>query len=150
MTALSTISLGQVSLAAVKPTEDIEFIQTETYCLAQVIYFEARGDSLAGQIAVAQVTINRRDSNLFPDTICSVVAQQGPCQYSWYCDGRSDKIPKSDSGTKALALAAIILTTKPKDITGGALFFHADSINPRWHNLEKTVEIGAHVFYRRS
>jgi spore germination cell wall hydrolase CwlJ-like protein len=147
---LTAIIIVNPSLASIRATEDISFAQSETYCLAQVIYFEARGEPLAGQLAVAQVTINRRDSKLFPDTLCGVVAQQKPCQYSWYCDSKSDRLPNNSSGAKALALAANILTTKPKDITQGALFFHASSINPGWHNLEKTVEIGAHVFYRRS
>ena len=143
MTALSMTLLGDPLLA--KPIE-----QSEVYCLAQVIYFEARGEPIQGQIAVAHVTINRTKSSLFPSTICEVVAQKNPCQYSWYCDGKSDILPNNEQTVNALALANKILTTPFVDTTYGALFFHASSINPGWHNLEKTVEIGTHIFYRRS
>jgi len=144
------ISLGNLSHASINPREEIFIYNEEAYCLAQVIYFEARGEPVAGQIAVAQVTINRRDSSLFPNTLCGVVSQQGPCQYSWYCDGKSDVLPINDEAYEARLLANKILANKPEDITGGALFFHSTSIDPGWYNLEKTVEIGAHVFYRRS
>jgi N-acetylmuramoyl-L-alanine amidase len=121
----------------------------EIYCLAQVIYFEARGEKLKGQIAVAQVTINRKNSVLFPDTICAVVYQTKPvCQYSWYCDKNSNYLPNDEEALSAKTLARKLLKANIEDITGGALFFHASSINPRWNNLEKTVEIGAHIFYR--
>jgi N-acetylmuramoyl-L-alanine amidase len=149
LTALSTILSGTHSQAYTKPLD--ELIDTkEAYCLAQVIYFEARGEPTKGQLAVAQVTINRRDSNLFPSTICGVVSQKNPCQYSWYCDGKSNTLPNSEEAYRAQLLAIDILINNPDDVTGGALFFHSTSVNPGWHNLEKTVEIGAHVFYRRS
>lgn len=149
--ALSMILSDSPSLAAIKPTEDVKILESEAYCLAKVIYFEARGEPIFGQIAVAQVTINRRDSNLFPRTICKVISQTTPvCQYSWYCDGKSDDLPSNKEARLALALAKGLLTQEVIDITQGALFFHSTSINPGWNNLEKTVEIGAHVFYRRS
>jgi spore germination cell wall hydrolase CwlJ-like protein len=132
------------------PSSASHIEQSEIYCLAQVIYFEARGEPIKGQIAVAQVTINRKNSNLFPNTICKVVSQTKPCQYSWYCDGKSDTLPNNKTAAQSKALAYTILTTHLVDVTHGALFFHASSINPRWRNLEKTVEIGAHIFYRRS
>lgn len=144
------ISLGNPSHASIKSYREFLIDKNEAYCLAQVIYFEARGEPIAGQIAVAQVTINRRNSGIFPNTICGVVSQKGPCQYSWYCDGKSDSLPTNAQAYRAQLLANIILINKPEDITGGALFFHSASINPGWYNLEKTVEIGAHVFYRRS
>lgn len=151
MIALSLTLLGSPSQAAIRPTEDVKILESETHCLAQVIYFEARGEPIYGQIAVAQVTINRRNSNLFPNSICRVISQTSPvCQYSWYCDGKSDYLPNNTEARLAYALAKGLLTSRVKDITQGALFFHANSINPGWSNLEKTIEIGAHVFYRRS
>lgn len=151
MIALSMTLSGYPSQAAIDPKEDVKILESETYCLAQVIYFEARGEPIFGQIAVAQVTINRRDSPLFPNSICAVITQTEPvCQYSWYCDDRADKLPNNYESRLALALAKGLLTRDVIDITHGALFFHATSINPGWSNLEKTVEIGAHVFYRRS
>lgn len=123
--------------------------QSETYCLAQVIYFEARGESIEGQIAVAQVTINRAKSSLFPNNICSVVQQTKPvCQYSWYCNSKSNMLPNNKQAAQSKVLAYTILTTNIADTTHGALFFHASSVKPKWRNLEKTVEIGAHIFYR--
>jgi spore germination cell wall hydrolase CwlJ-like protein len=121
----------------------------EIYCLAQVIYFEARGEKLKGQIAVAQVTINRKNSVLFPDTICEVVYQTKPvCQYSWYCNKDSNYLPHDKEAILAKSLARTLLKVDIEDPTYGALFFHASNINPKWNNLEKTVEIGAHIFYR--
>jgi N-acetylmuramoyl-L-alanine amidase len=141
--ALSGIVLGYPSSA-----NHIE--RSEAYCLAQVIYFEARGEPVEGQIAVAQVTLNRQASKLFPNTVCAVVYQTKPvCQYSWYCNSKSNNLPANKAASNAKALANKLLTNKLTDITRGALFFHASSINPRWHKLEKTVEIGNHIFYRR-
>jgi N-acetylmuramoyl-L-alanine amidase len=148
MIAMSTISLGTPSHSYTKTSEG-RVDKKEAYCLAQVIYFEARGEPVQGQIAVAQVTINRRDSNLFPNSICKVVSQKAPCQYSWYCNGRSNNLPNNNEASKAIALASYLLVVELDDITHGALFFHASRIKPGWRNLEKTVEIGAHVFYRR-
>jgi N-acetylmuramoyl-L-alanine amidase len=129
---------------------EIKHTNPEIYCLAQVIYFEARGEPVRGQVAVAQVTLNRRDSDLFPNSICKVVSQKKPCQYSWYCDGKSNNLPNNKEAHKAVALANYLFIAELNDITRGALFFHASRIRPNWRNLEKTVEIGAHVFYRRS
>lgn len=149
--ALSLMLSNSPSNAATDPTEDVKILETETHCLAQVIYFEARGEPIYGQIAVAQVTINRRDSDLFPNSICKVTRETSPvCQYSWYCDGKSDHLPDNTEARLAYALAKGLLTTEVVDITKGALFFHANYVNPGWHNLEKTIEIGAHVFYRRN
>jgi len=138
------------SLAMVDPSQEVTNLQPEIECLTQTIYFESRGEPIAGQLAVGLVTINRKNSDLFPDTICGVIRQRTPvCQYSWYCDGKSDTVPANKEGKLARALAVGLLTSNVEDITKGALFFHADYINPGWTNLEKTIEIGAHVFYRR-
>jgi spore germination cell wall hydrolase CwlJ-like protein len=138
------------SLARTDPSQEVKHNDYEIACLTQVIYFESRGEPIAGQLAVGLVTINRKNSNLFPNTICEVTKQKTPvCQYSWYCDGKSDTVPNNKEGKLAKALATRLLTSEVEDITKGALFFHADYINPGWTNLEKTIEIGAHVFYRR-
>lgn len=148
--ALSMILSASPSLARVDPGQEVTNLEPEIECLTQTIYFESRGEPIAGQLAVGLVTINRKNSNLFPDTICGVIRQRTPvCQYSWYCDGKSDVVPKNKEGKLARALAVGLLTSNVEDITEGALFFHADYINPGWNNLEKTIEIGAHVFYRR-
>lgn len=148
--ALSMTLSANPSLAKVDPSQEIKHLESEIACLTQTIYFESRGEPIAGQLAVGLVTINRTNSNLFPDTVCGVIRQVTPvCQYSWYCDGKSDVVPNNKEGKLARAFAIGLLTSDVEDITGGALFFHADYVNPGWTNLEKTIEIGAHVFYRR-
>ncbi len=126
--------------------------QKQVTCLAENIYFEAGAESLKGKIAVANVTLNRVVSGLFPDTICGVVYQKirGTCQFSWYCDrallSRRHKIKNTALYNDILRLSIDFLTYRYDDITKGALFFHNTSVNPRW-NLKKTAHIGNHIFY---
>jgi spore germination cell wall hydrolase CwlJ-like protein len=124
-------------------------LKHEVDCLTKAIYFEARGESIVGQIAVGLVTINRKNSSLFPSTICKVISQVKPvCQYSWYCKNKSILVPNNKESKIAKALAIDLLTYSREDFTLGALFFHSTKINPGWKNLEKTIDIGSHVFYR--
>lgn len=126
-------------------------LQKEVYCLAQNIYFESRGEPVRGQLAVAMVTLNRTKSDDFPSTVCEVVNQG--CQFSWVCDGKSDKLPtNSAAGRQAVSLAVQAITNRALvDVTNGALFFHANYSKPSWSKkMEKTIAIGNHIFYRRS
>lgn len=138
-------------------------------CLAQNIYWEARNQSFAGQVAVGLVTLNRVADPRFPNEICNVV-YQGPrmpswsnpnistpirnrCHFSWYCDGISDDWPKNDKTAINLAyeIADMLLSPDIKfyDITLGATHYHADYVQPDWANSkEKTVEIDDHIFYK--
>jgi len=137
-------------------TTNVSFLK-EVNCLATNIYFEARGEPVVGQIAVAMVTINRVKDGRFADTICGVVYQgktnskgkpiHGRCQFSWYCDNISDKIPK-DSPEMRLAtfIAFRALTDSFDDVTAGALYFHTKN-KPIYS--ENFIEIGNHVFFRR-
>lgn len=120
----------------------------ERHCLALNIYFESRGESALGQEAIAWSTLNRVMDPDFPDTICGVVWE--PYQYSWTSDGRSD-VPK-DRAAWALAdaLAGSVLADYgiARDPTGGAQYFHADSVNPSWNQaFERVVQIDGHIFY---
>lgn len=130
---------------------------TEANCLATNIYFEARGETVKGQIAVAMVTINRVNDARFPDTICDVVHEgkinskgrpiHGLCQFSWYCDNRSDKIPVDSAEARlAMAIAVTVMTTPLSDITSGALYFHSQKVKTHKRS-ENIIEIGNHVFY---
>jgi N-acetylmuramoyl-L-alanine amidase len=137
----------------------------EVTCLAKNIYFEARGESRQGQVAVAHVVLNRVNSNLFPDTVCGVVTQ-GPinenilseqnrevpllhrCQFNWYCDGKSDTPRNSSAWNRSVRLAISVMNEELSDPTRGAKWFHNKSVNPRWDKLHRTVIIGDHVFYR--
>lgn len=119
-------------------------------CLALAMYWEARGEGLEGIIAVGWTVLNRVRSRHFPDTPCAVVYQggeQAPCQFSWWCDGRSDRPRERRSWQAALVIAAHLLVRPPKDPTRGALYFHSTSVEPGWKHV-RTARIGRHVFYR--
>jgi len=124
----------------------------EQNCLALSIYWEARGESRIGMIAVGWTVLNRMRSKHFPSAPCTVVRQGGersPCQFSWWCDGRSDRPRDRDSWRAALLIAARLLVNPPADPTGGALFYHSINIKMPWKRKRvRTARIGAHVFYR--
>ena len=119
-------------------------------CLRSALYFEARGETIKGQFAVAEVILNRRDAVGFPKTICSVVRQDGAgtCAFSFTCDGVSDQMRDQTAIDRAGKIARVMLDGAPRPLTAGATFFHSQDVNPKWHNLTKTVSIGAHLFYR--
>jgi spore germination cell wall hydrolase CwlJ-like protein len=123
-----------------------EQFSDELRCLAGAIYFESRGEPLAGQLAVGDVVVNRAESGRFPSTYCGVVYQ--PSQFSFVRGGRMPPIDKSSSAwrnAKAIALIAHEdLWDSPAE---GALFFHARYVKPRWH-LTRVAQISSHVFYR--
>ena len=140
-------------------------LNPEIMCLARNIYFEARNESAFGQLAVASVTLNRVDSTKFPNTICEVVHQakyskwwaeahgkkvpvRNQCQFSWYCDGKSDKIFDHKIYEKIYKLAEVAYNTDI-DITDGATHYHADYVNPSWASHMKTVaKVDTHIFYK--
>ena len=142
--------------------------QREMICLAENIYFEARNEPIEGMYGVAFVTMNRVHSGLFPDTICDVVKQKTKvksignkrvvCQFSWYCESKPKHISQNRLLTKdtnqvyneILQLSIFFYANyeRMKDPTMGALFYHADYVNPRWRNVTKTVQIGRHIFYQ--
>lgn len=120
-------------------------------CLAQTIYFEARDQPLAGRRAVAAVVLNRVRSAKFPATICGVVHQKNGrnCQFSWWCDGRSDQPRDRQSWDEARHLADTMVDGPYDDPTGGALFFFHHGAKPRRIlYVERVAVVGAHLFYR--
>lgn len=123
--------------------------------LAKNVYFEARNQPVAGQIAVIMVTLNRVRSRAFPSTIKEVVTQGGTklnkCQFSWYCDGKPDIIEDRKAYREAEKLVMEVLgaTKFVRDITSGAIFYHADYVKPHWAKHKKRiVKIDKHIFYR--
>jgi hypothetical protein len=121
-------------------------------CLAQALYFEARGEDVQGQLAVAEVILNRVDSERYPDSVCDVV-QQGAdsrgCQFSYMCDGRKEHIANRAAYERVGKLAWLMLAGKPRTLTDEALYFHATSVSPSWSRIYvRTAKIGRHVFYR--
>ena len=121
-------------------------------CMALAMYWEARGEGRNGMVAVGSVVLNRVEDGRFPNTVCDVVYEGGetpPCQFSWWCDGKSDRPRDRDSWHQALRIAGELLLDPPPDPTGGSLYFHASGVYPRWsRSLMRTARIGSHVFYR--
>jgi len=134
--------------------------QPEAWCLAQNIYYEARGSNRADRIAVADVVLNRVQDTRYPSTVCSVVRQgkknadgsmkRNMCQFSWYCDGKSDWPTDTDSWVDAQMIAYRMLEyNQGRGLTEGADHYHADYVSPRWaRDLQLVGRIGVHVFYR--
>lgn len=126
-------------------------------CLAQNIYFESRGESRQGQLAVAFVTKNRAESSRFPNSICDVVYQGGidgspprrnRCQFSWYCDGKPDVPRDMNAWQRAKEVAIEVLMNEVDDLTQGATYFHAHYVTPRWsRHFARTIVIDRHIFY---
>jgi N-acetylmuramoyl-L-alanine amidase len=116
-------------------------------CLAEAVYYEARGEPTQGRAAVAYVVLNRAESGEFPETPCAVVAEG--CQFSYRCDGRPEALAVRTDRDAAFATAKAVLTGAVADPTNGALFFHASRIRPGWFETRARVgKIGNHVFYR--
>lgn len=134
------------------PVHD-EASEKQLRCLALSIYFEARGESAAGQHAVGHVVMNRVGNSRFPDSVCKVVHQGGEkphyrCQFSWWCDGRSDEPVHETSWKKSVEIAREIYSGKSIDPTGGALWYHAEYVSPYWQSeFEQGPKIGQHIFY---
>ena len=155
MSVLSSPSLGS------NVVYNTGFTEEEVTWLTKNVYFEARNQGIAGQLAVAMVTINRVLDPRFPNTIEEVVTQaytyrngfpiRHKCQFSWYCDGKSDKIRDWESYNDIRRLVVTYLQNRDIifDVTEGAVFYHADYVNPSWAKVkEKTIEIEDHIFYR--
>jgi N-acetylmuramoyl-L-alanine amidase len=116
-------------------------------CLAGAVYFEAKGEPLAGQLSVAEVVLNRARSGRFPDSVCAVVKQRG--QFSFVRGGRMPAIARSsEAWRRAVAVASIALDELVDGHARGALFFHARRVSPRWRGLTRVASVGNHIFYR--
>lgn len=126
--------------------------EAEWECLRKALYFEARGETLKGQFAVAEVILNRVDSPAYPSTICGVVQQGGNngCQFSYVCDGASDVMSEAAAVDRASRIARVMLDGAPRALTNGATHFHTLAVAPGWsRQFVQTASIGAHLFYRQ-
>jgi spore germination cell wall hydrolase CwlJ-like protein len=128
----------------------------QTQCLAEALYYEARGEGVRGEKAVAEVVFNRMRSGLYPRTICGVVDEgagiEGGCQFSFTCNGELAATKSRHDWVRARVLAAAIVSgvIKLGDETQGATSYHASYVDPDWSNMVRTVQIGNHIFYRRA
>ncbi len=135
----------------------------ETICLAKNIYFEAGNQPLAGKVAVAQVVFNRMEHSAYPKDICGVVYQakwgknwagnmmpiRNQCQFSWFCDGKSDEPLDTDTFFESYLIAQDVIMGKYPDITSGATHYHSVWVEPYWaDSLNETVQITDHIFYK--
>ena len=125
----------------------------EGHCLTQAIYFEARSEPVEGQLAVAQVVLNRTKNPRFPNTICGVVFQneqmRNRCQFSFACDGLSDNPYNPEAWDLAKRISYIALSERWEDITHSATYYHANYVRPYWvAAFEATAQHGSHIFYR--
>jgi len=152
-----------LSLAVIVATADVSASSLENgkkagnspdlHCLAQNIYFEARGEPMVGMVAVGHVVLNRAADSRWPRRVCSVIKQGGykkrhRCQFSWWCDGRSDQPMDSAAWKESLHVAKMIKNGAANDPTNGALWYHAVSVRPVWaKKLDRYARIGQHIFY---
>jgi spore germination cell wall hydrolase CwlJ-like protein len=128
----------------------------EWACLAEALYFEARGESIQGQFAVAEVIMNRRDSAKFPDSVCGVISQgaksaKSPraCQFSYKCDGAPEVFNEKKAYERVGKVATIMMDGFARKLTNGATYYHTNYVNPRWsRKFSRTAQIGVHYFYR--
>ena len=163
----NTTTSGLIEIADSVIKRNLVVNDKEVTCMAKNIFYEAAVESTAGKLAVAHVTLNRVDSQRFPNTVCEVVyegphytasdGQQLPkrdrCQFSWYCDGKGDE-PREGSrlweDSQELAKYVLLRQEELPDITDGALHYHASYIDaPIWAKRKKiTTKIDTHIFYR--
>jgi hypothetical protein len=141
------------------PTEKrVKVANTERECLAQAIYHEARGESAAGQLAVANVIVNRARSDRYPSSLCGVIYQNADkgryrCQFTFACDGRDDTPRERAAWSRSKALAAEIYAEYATGdevgaLPGSALFYHTTAVSPSWSNTySRVAQVGSHIFY---
>jgi hypothetical protein len=119
----------------------------EQLCLAKAVYFEARGETLEGQLAVAEVVLNRARSGRYPPTVCAVVTQ--PAQFSFIRAGKFPPVdPSSDCWKKALAIAEVATKHLATSLASNVLWYHATYVAPAWGRQKtRAAQIGTHIFY---
>ncbi len=160
-TAMLQISLSGSGFEPVVPIFDLALLDAmpeatggpQWKCLSEALYFEARGEDIWGQMAVAEVILNRADSSRFPDSVCDVLAQgatrRHACQFSYNCDGKTEAIGEQRAYDRVSKLAMMMIQGRARVLTGGAVFYHTDMVNPNWaSSMTQTAVIGDHIFYR--
>lgn len=144
--SFSPLPEGASLASLVNAQGDAEALDSEMRCLAGAVYFESKGESLEGQLAVARVIINRAKSGRFADSFCGVVHQRG--QFSFVRDGDMPSIPEASRNWRvAVAIAQIALADGWDSRAEGALFFHARRVSPGW-GRPRLASIDNHIFYR--
>ncbi|KJS43947.1 MULTISPECIES: cell wall hydrolase [unclassified Roseovarius] len=166
MRALRAISGDRMASYLSRPETEISYSSTwldqqspaeggaEWRCLAEALYFEARGESIKGQFAVAEVILNRVDDPSYPNTVCGVIHQgtgrKYECQFTYTCDGHSDVIAERAAYQTVGKVARLMVDGAPRSLTSGATHYHTRAVAPRWaRQFPRTASIGVHHFYRQ-
>ena len=123
-------------------------------CLAEALYFEARGESVKGQFAVAEVIMNRVSSSRYPNTACDVINQgtgrKYACQFTYTCDGKAEIIAEPKAFERVGKIAKIMVNGAKRPLTKGATHYHTKAVNPKWaRKFPRTATIGFHYFYKQ-
>jgi len=146
-------AIARVASFEPRHVESAERTESEHECLSEAIYFEARSENAWGQLAVAEVVMNRVRDHRYPDNVCDVVFQGSErttgCQFSFTCDGSMRHTPTGDAWREAQTIAMHVLLELNDQITGEATHYHTDYVDPVWNaSLIKTKVYGTHIFYR--
>ncbi|MEQ9695721.1 cell wall hydrolase [Shimia sp. SDUM112013] len=123
-------------------------------CLTEALYFEARGESIKGQFAVAEVIMNRVDHDYYPESLCGVIKQgtgrKYQCQFTFTCDGNPEHIHEKSAYERVGKVARLMMNGAPRILTDGATHYHTKAVNPSWaRKFKRTTTIGVHHFYRQ-
>lgn len=129
-------------------------LSEQASCLAEALYFEARGESVKGQFAVAEVIMNRVDSPAFPNSICGVIHQgtgkKYACQFTYTCDGHPEVIREKAAYNRVAKVASLMARGADRPLTNGATYYHTHGVSPKWsRKFARTASIGVHYFYSR-
>ncbi|MDA7425901.1 cell wall hydrolase [Thalassococcus lentus] len=124
-------------------------------CLSEALYFEARGETLKGQFAVAEVIMNRVKSSRFPNSVCGVINQgtgrKYACQFTYTCDGRPENINEPRAWERVGKVAKTVLTKGSPGLTKGATHYHTTAVKPNWsRTYTRTAKYGVHLFYKHT
>jgi hypothetical protein len=144
-------AMHPLAVSAAAPLRNANNAARDLECLTQAIYFEARGEDVGGQAAVAQVVMNRVKHPAFPKTVCGVVRQGAGgrgCQFSFICDGRAERATERRAWSRAQTIAAKALVGQVAPQVGAATHFHVAALGTQWPGMVRVGQVGLHVFYR--
>lgn len=163
LTAVPPASVRNIATAPDVITYDNAFLASQSAatggdqwrCLAEALYFEARGESVRGLFAVGEVIMNRVDNARFPNTLCGVINQgtgrQFACQFTYTCDGNAEVIHEPAAWARVGKVARLLIDGAPRTLTDGATHYHTKAVSPRWARVyPRVATIGSHHFYRQT
>ena len=135
----------------------LQTYEEEISCLVEALYFESRGESFSGQLAVGTVILNRVQHNRFPDTICEVVHAghyknghpiKNRCSFSYYCDGKPERVEDLDAEARSADVAFFLMEGGRLSGLNKSLHYHATYVNPKWNrDYKRLMQVGNHIFY---